>query len=123
MSGAVVHNPEDAAGRLIGFLAHDLAHQASHGRNTVLGFTTSEDLSAVNIPRRQVDPSALAKILTLHSGGALRRGRQSWLFAATSLNAGLFVGGDNVVVGSPWGRASRPGNRARANRLRHLLTI
>lgn len=69
VSGAVVHNPEDAAGGFIGLLAHDFAHPATHRRNAVFGFTTSEDLGAMDIPRSQVDPGAPAKILAFHAGG------------------------------------------------------
>src|SRR5262245_41633126 len=50
MRGAVVHDPEHVAGRLVGFLAHDITHEARDGRNAVLRFTTSEDLGAVHIP-------------------------------------------------------------------------
>jgi len=57
----------------------------------------------MDIPSGRVDPGALAKILAFHPGGAVRSRRQSWLFAATSLNAGLFVRGDDVVVRAQWG--------------------
>jgi len=82
------------------FLAHDFSHEACHGRNAVLRFPTSEDLGAVDIPSGQVDPGTLMKIFVFSPGG--RSGMQSRLFPATSLNAGLFVCGDNVVVGAQW---------------------
>ena len=103
MSGAVVHDPEDAACGLVGLLAHDFAHETPHGGQTVLGFTTSKDLGAVDVPGGQVDPGALAKILVLNPGGAARSGRQSRLFAAPRLNTGLLVGGDDEVVNPQWG--------------------
>ena len=62
MRGAVVHDPENAAGRLV----------------------------------------ALAEIFVFNPGGAVRSGRQSRLFWATSLNAGLFVCGNDIVVGAQW---------------------
>jgi len=103
MRGAVVHDPEHAAGGLVGFLAHDFTHEACHGRNAVLRFTTPEDLSAVDIPSGQVDPGTLAEIFVFNPGGAMRSRMQSRLFPATSLNTGLFVCGNDIVVGAQRG--------------------
>jgi len=100
MSRAVVHDPEDASRGFVGFLAHDFAPQAIHGRNAILGLATTEDLSTVDIPSRQINPGTLTKVLVFHSGGAVRCGRQCGLFAAARLNAGLFVGRDHKVVGA-----------------------
>ena len=66
MSGAVVHDPEHAAGGLVGFLAHDFAHEACHRRNAVLRFTTAKDLGVVDIPSGQVDPGTFTKILVFN---------------------------------------------------------
>lgn len=102
MSGAVVHDPEDASCGLVGLLAHDFAHEAIHRRDAILGLATTEDLGAVDIPSSQVDPGAPAKVLVFHSHGAVRRSRQSRLFPAAGLNAGLFIGRDDKVVSAQW---------------------
>jgi len=81
--------------------AHDLVHQASHGRHTVWGLTTSEDRGARDIPRCPVDPGTLAKILAFNPGAAARSRSPSRRLATTSLHAGLLVGGNDVVLGAP----------------------
>jgi len=102
MSGAVVHDPEDATCGLVGLLAHDFSDEAIHRRDAILEFATTEYFGAVDIPSRQIDPSALTKVLVFNSGGAVRRGRQSRLFTAAGLNARLFVGRDHKVVSAQW---------------------
>ena len=102
MSGAVVHDPKDATCGLVGLLAHDFGDEAIHRRDPILHLATTEYLGAVDIPGRQIDPSALTKILVFHSGGAVRRGRQSRLFTTAGLNARLFIGRDHKVVSAQW---------------------
>jgi hypothetical protein len=52
MSGAVVHDPEDATCRLVGLLAHDLADEAIHRRDAILEFAATEDFGAMDVPCR-----------------------------------------------------------------------
>ena len=56
MSGAVVHDPEDATCGLVGLLAHDFADEAFHRRDAILELASTEDLGAMDVPSRQVDP-------------------------------------------------------------------
>ena len=98
MSGAVVHDPEDASRGLVGLLAHDFANKAIHRRNAILELATTEDLGTVDIPGSQVETQAPPRKYSFHSRGTVRRSRQSRLFPAAGLNAGLFVGRDNKVV-------------------------
>ena len=98
MRRAVVHDPEDASCGLVGLLAHDFANEAIHRRDAIFGLATTEDLGAVHIPGSQVDPSATAKVLMFHPGGAVRCRRQSRLFATAGLNAGLFIRRDHKVI-------------------------
>jgi len=102
MSGAIIHDPEDATCGFVGFLAHDFTDEAIHGRDAILQLATAEYLGAVDIPSRQIDPSALTKVLVFHSGGAVRRGRQSRLFTTAGLNAGLFIGRYHKLVSTQW---------------------
>ena len=95
MSGAVVHDPEDATCRLVGLLAHDVAHEAIHWRDAILVLAATEDLGAMDIPSSQIDPGTPAKVLVFNSRGAVGGGRQSRLFRASSLNTRLFVGRDD----------------------------
>ena len=98
MSRAVVHDPKDAVSGLVRLLVHDFADEAIHRSDSVLDFTTAENLGPMDIPSCQVGPSALAKVLVLDARGTMGSGRQGWLFPAAGLNAGLFVSGDDVVV-------------------------
>ena len=72
MSGAVVHDPEDAASGFVRLLAHDFAHEPIDGSNSILDFAAAEDLGAMDIPGRQVGPGTFAKVLMLDPGGAVR---------------------------------------------------
>src|SRR5260370_20118378 len=98
MSRAVVHNPKDAASGPVGLLVHDFADEAIHRSNSSLYFTAAEDVGAMDLASCQVGPSALAKVLVLDANGTVGSGRQGGLFPAAGLNAGLFVGRDDVVV-------------------------
>jgi len=102
MSGAVVHDPENATCGLVGLLAHDFANEAIHRRDAILELASTEDLGAVDVPSRQVDPGTPAKVLVFNSGGAVRTGRQSRLFRASGLNARLFIGRDDKFVSAQW---------------------
>ena len=102
MSGAVVHDPEDATCRLVGLLAHDFSDEAIHRRDAILEFATTEYFGTVDIPSRQIDSSALTKVLVFNSGWAVRCGRRSRLFTTAGLNARLFVGRDHKIVSAQW---------------------
>jgi hypothetical protein len=43
MSGAVVHDPKQAASGFIRLLPYDFAHKPIHGRNSTFDFTAAED--------------------------------------------------------------------------------
>lgn len=102
MSGAVVHNPEDAVSGFVGLLFHDLADETLHRRDPALDFAAAEDLGAMNAPSRQVGPGTFTKVLVLDSGGAIGTGCQRRLFAPARLDAGLLVGRDDELISSQW---------------------
>ena len=102
MSGAVVHDPEDAASGLVGLLVHDFTDETLCGSHAILDFAASEDLGAMNVPSRQVGPGTFAKVLMLDPDGAVWTGRQSRPFSASSLNARLLVGRDHEVISAQW---------------------
>src|SRR5713226_2754008 len=84
--------------RLVGLLAHDLPDQSIYRSNASLVFTTAEDFGSMDVPSCQVSPGALTKVLVLDSHGAIGSRRPGWLFPTSSLNAGLFICGDNEVI-------------------------
>ena len=102
MSGAVVHDPEDAASGLVGRLVHDFTDETLYWSHPVLDVAAPEELGAMNVPSRQVGPGTLAKVLMLSPDGAVWTGRQRRLFSASRLNARLLVGRDHEVIGAQW---------------------
>ena len=70
MGGAIVHDPEDALSRAVGFLTHHLGDQPIKGSDAVFGFTTAEEFGVVDIPSSDIDQSAPALVFMLNIGGA-----------------------------------------------------
>jgi hypothetical protein len=102
MSGAVVHDPEDAASGLVGLLAHDFTDETLYRSHPILDLAVAEELGAMNVPSGQIGPGTSAKVFMLDSGGAVRSGGQRRLFSASSLNTGLLVRRDHEVIGAQW---------------------
>ena len=75
MGRTVVHYPKDTASGFIRLLAHDFADQPVHRGDAALDFAAAEDLGAMDIPGRQVGPSAFAEVLMLDASRALGRRR------------------------------------------------
>ena len=108
MSGAVVYDPKDAASGLVGLLAHDFADEPIHGGDSALDLAATENLRPMDIPSCQVGPGAFAKVLVLNAHGPVGSGRQSWMFPASGLDAGLFVRGNDIVVRAKRGAFPNP---------------
>ena len=97
MGGAVVHDPEHAASRTIGFLGHDLGDQTLEGRNASGVLTSSEDSGAPNIPGCQVGKGAAPGIGMFDAHGVARPRREARMFPPAGLDAGLFVGRHHAI--------------------------
>src|SRR5262249_41754802 len=74
MSRAVVHDPKDAASRLIRLLPHDFAHKPIHGSNSTFDFTAAEDSCSMDISGCQIGPGPQAEVLMLEVRGRLGAG-------------------------------------------------
>src|SRR5712691_3452306 len=98
MRGAVVGNPEHPARGTVGLLAHDLRDVAFERSDPGLVLATSEQLGTMNIPGREVCPSALARILMLDVSGASWSRWQGGMLASSGLDAGLLVSAQHVVA-------------------------
>jgi hypothetical protein len=98
----VIHDPKDTTSRFVRLLAHDFADEAIDGSDSALDFAATEDFCAMNIPSSQVGPGAFAKVLMLYVHGTMGGGRHGWLFPAPGLDAGLLIGGNDVVVSAQW---------------------
>src|SRR3990172_880630 len=95
---AVVHDPEDAASGLVGWLPHHVAHQFLEGFDAGGLFAAAEELHAVNVHGGQVRPRPATFVLVLNTHGAMWSGRQGRMNATACLNAGLLVGRDDEIV-------------------------
>jgi len=91
MSGAVIHNPKDALGGFVGFLTHDLSEEALGWGNAAFLLTAAEELSVVDVPSRQIAPSAMAKIFVFDAHRAARSRWQGGLLTPSGLNAGFLI--------------------------------
>ncbi len=100
VGGAVVHDPEDAAGGPVRLLTHDLSDEAVGGSNSIFLFAAAEDLGAMDVPSRQIGPGTLTEVLVLDSPGTMRGQRQTGMFPASGLDAGFFVRRDDELVAS-----------------------
>jgi len=97
MGGAVVGHPKDPLGRAIWFPGHDQVHQTVEGFNSGLGFTAAEELGAMDIPGRHIGERTGALILKLDAADLRGCGSASGMDAGAGLDAGLFIGADDVV--------------------------
>src|SRR5580692_10605211 len=80
MSGAIIHDPEDAASGLVRLLAHYFTDEALNRGHPVFDFAAAEDLGAMNVPGRQIGPGAFAKVLARPSWGGSARAATSAVF-------------------------------------------
>src|SRR5271169_5576413 len=105
--GAVVHDPEDAAGGGVGWLAHHVGHQLLEWHDAGGLLATAEELETVNVHGGEIRPGSAAFVLVLNAHGPLRPWRKGGMKAAAGLNAGLLVGGDHEIP-TPQGFALPP---------------
>ena len=69
MSGAIVDDPEHAAGRPIRLLAHDLCDQAFEGDDAGFSLAAAKQLGPVDVPRSDVGPRTCPSIFVLDVNG------------------------------------------------------
>lgn len=95
---AIVNDPENAAGVVVGRASHDLFHQTIKGRDAGSCFAAAKDAGVMNIESGDVRPGAAAIILVFDEHGTIGRGWKRGMLAPPGLNAGLFVSRDDVFV-------------------------
>jgi len=95
MSRAVIHDPKKALGGFVWFVTHDLRDEAVGGNNSVFVLTVSEELGTMDVPSRQIAPSALAEIFVLYPHRSAGGRWQSGLFTGSRWNAGFLIRGDD----------------------------
>ncbi len=99
MARTIVHDPEDATGRTIRLLAHDLGDQTMERGDAGFRFTAAKDLGPLHVPGRQISPGLSPLVLMFDILGTVRGGGQGTVTSPTGLNARLLVGAQHPVVG------------------------
>src|SRR5215468_576108 len=94
-----VDDREDSSCLAVGTAPHDLIHEAIKGGDAIPGFTTTEDLGAVDIQGGEISPGPQPLVFVLDSHGPTGLGVQRLMLAGTRLDAGLFVRTENELIG------------------------
>lgn len=71
MRAAIIDDPENTPGVIVGRPRHDLLDEAEEGHDAGGGFATANDGGAVNIEGGEVGPSAAAHVLVLDTHDAV----------------------------------------------------
>ena len=100
VGAAVIDDPEDAPGVVVRRSGHDLLDETIEGLDTSGGLATAEDTSVMDVESGDVGPSPATVVLMLDAHRAMGSWRQGRMLAATRLNAGLLVGGDDEFIAS-----------------------
>ena len=101
VAGAVVDHPGHPSCRGVGLDAHHLPDESAERLDARLGLAAPEDLRPVYVPRGHVLQGAAAVVLVL--GGCRPPGRgEGGVTAEASLDRGLLVGRDHIVVFAQW---------------------
>src|SRR5216683_120568 len=87
MRGAIVDDPEYAAGGSVRLFAHDLSDQALEGDDAGLALAAAEQLGAMHVPGGDVCPSAGACVFVLDVNRSSWSRRQRGMFAPARLDA------------------------------------
>lgn len=98
MGGAIISNPEDSMCRPIRFLLHDQVHQFVVGFYAGSSLADPEELGSVNVPSGNIGQGPLSFVFELHASWVMRDGAGADGLSVASLNTGLFVGTDHVVI-------------------------
>ena len=72
MRGTIVDDPENAFGRSIRFLGHDLVHQSVKRNDTGCGFTAAKDPGMMDVPSCEVGPGPEPLVFGFHAHALIR---------------------------------------------------
>lgn len=99
MRGAVVNDPEDAAGVAVRGLVHDLCDQAIKWVDAGGFLAPAKELRSVNVEGGQIGPGAAAAVLMFDAGGLSLTRRQRRVPPDSGLDTVFLVGTDDEIVG------------------------
>jgi hypothetical protein len=83
---------------MVGWSGHDLLDEAIQRIDAIVGFAATEDSRVMDVQTRNLGPGAAAGVFVLDPQGSIRPALLGCMFAATSLNAGFFVGRDDEFI-------------------------
>ena len=98
VNGAAVNDPEDALGRMIGFLGHHLGDERVEGDDGDLAEDVAEETGTVHIPGGDVRTDAMTPVLVLDANGAARRRWRDRVKSAPDRDLRLLVGTDDELA-------------------------
>lgn len=98
MDGAIVDDPEDTFGAVVGVGRHDLGHQGIEGGDGGLLGDLAEDSGVMDVPGGLVGAGSMAAILVLDVQWTLRARGRGRMASSTDLVLGLLVGREHEVV-------------------------
>ena len=98
MRRAVIHDPENSPGVVIGGLGHNLLHKPIKGGDAIFWLATTKQLDPVDIKGSQIGPrpASFVFVFQLHRRAGL--GSIGGMSTAACLDAGLFIGRQNKLV-------------------------
>src|SRR5262249_6505738 len=97
MSRAVIHDPENTLSGFVGLAPHHLRDEPIGGSNATFLFPVCEELGTMDVPSRQIGPSAFPEILMPDPHGPAGGSRQTGLLTGSRLNTGFVIGGDDEL--------------------------
>jgi hypothetical protein len=100
MRRAVIHNPENPSRRTVRLLAHDLLNQPFKRFDPGFSFTSAENLRTVNVPGSKIGRRPFSFVFVFNAHHTTSLGRQGLCLSLPSLDAGLLVCRDDVIVRS-----------------------
>src|SRR5215210_4147928 len=100
MRGAIVYYPEHPIGGGVGLLSHHLIDQRTEGLDAALGLTAPEELRSMHVPGGQVSQRSFSFVLVFEPHEPFLLGWQGGLQAMASLDGGLLVGADHILLGT-----------------------
>lgn len=98
MGGTIISNPEDSMCRPIRFLSHDQIDQLVVSFYTGRSLADPEELGSVDIPSGNIGQGPFSFVFELHASWVMQHGASGDSLSVASLDTGLFVGADHVVI-------------------------
>ena len=98
--GAVVGDPENATRRRVRRLRHHLGDQSIERDDPGRRLAPTEDLGPMDVERGQVGQGATARVFVFDAHRLSRGGGRGGMQPHAGLNAGLFIGAENEIVGA-----------------------